>query len=115
MDEPFKFKVGNGNIELNVGEFFASSGANTIKKMLKLIDKNCKPEQKEELLNFLHKELCERMAVLNRLPVLVCQIEHLLTPFVTFNPAQFVTKRKALEKQCEKISKYIEILNQSKG
>lgn len=111
----FEFNTGNGNMTLNVGEFFATSDASKIKKMLKLINENCNPEQKEELLKYLREELTMRQHAVSKLSEPIQQLRDLLTPFVSFNASTLYNKRNALIKQCEKICKCVEILSESKG
>lgn len=112
MDKLFEFKADSSNITLNVGAFFSTAQATQINKMLKLINKNCSCEQKKKLLDYLCEELTIREAALNKLSEIIQQLSDLLSSFGLFDAYTLFNKKNALEKQCEKIRKYIKILKQ---
>ena len=111
----FDFNDGAGHMDINVGEFFASSNTTNIKKLLRLIAQNCEPEQLNDLLECLREGLKIRKDVIKKLSELIQQLNDLLTPLVGYNASALCGKKAALEKQCEKIRKYMEILDQNKG
>lgn len=75
----FSFSYPGGQMIINVGLFFGTAPASNIKKMLKLMQLNCRAKQKDELLLDLIEEDRQRKELLDKLGDMEFEREQLLS------------------------------------
>lgn len=75
----FSFSHPGGQMIINVGLFFGTAPASNIKKMLKLMQLNCRAKQKDELLLDLIEEDRQRKELLDKLGDMEFEREQLLS------------------------------------
>lgn len=104
----------NGEMTLDVGKFFGTAPASSVKKMLKLMRGNCHARQKEELLLDLIEEDRRRKELLDTLGDMEYTRQCLLSAY--FDGSNGAVKRdlgwpeKALVKQREKIQAAVDMV-----
>lgn len=109
----FCVKYPDGEMKVNISNFFGTADLQKVKKFLKLASKYCSVEQREVLLKALNRGIRRRKEAIDSLEILEMQKINIAAPFLEYKPIPSVSEvEKILEKQRTRIARSIEILEE---